>query len=94
MMKVFFSLEAQAQLQRLCEYLETEWSESVRDQFLEKLDARIKILSQFPYSSPISRKKRAVHKCVVTPQNIIFYKIHKNEIEIIAIRDSRQKPIF
>lgn len=94
MMKVFLSLEAQTQLQQLCDYLETEWSERVRDQFLEKLDNRIKILSQFPHSFPFSKKKRAIHKCVVTHQNIVFYKIHKHEIEIIAIRDSRQRPIF
>lgn len=94
MMKVFLSLEAQAQLQQLCDYLETEWSESVCDQFLEKLDARIKIISQFPYSFPTTKKNLSIHKCVVTNQNIVFYKIHKNEIEIITIRDSRQKPIF
>lgn len=94
MMKVFLSLEAQTQLQQLCGYLETEWSEIVRDQFLEKLDNRIKAISQFPHSFPVSMKKRSVHKCVVTHLNIVFYRIHKNDIEIIAIRDSRQKPIF
>lgn len=94
MMRVYLSLEAQQQLQHLCDYLEMEWSESVRDQFLEKLDSRIKTISQFPQSFPVSTKKRSVHKCVITHQNIVFYKIHKNEIEIIAIRDSRQKPVF
>jgi len=94
MMRVYLSLEAQQQLQQLCDYLETEWSESVRDQFLEKLDRRIRAISQFPHSFPASLKKRSVRKCVVTNQNIVFYKIHKNEIEVIAIRDGRQKPIY
>ncbi len=82
MMQVIISPKAQQQLQQLSEYLETEWSPSVRDQFLFKFDRMIKIASQMPYSFPASERKPSIRKCVVTHQTIFFYRVVKDKFKL------------
>ena len=93
-MQVIISPKAQQQLQQLCEYLETEWSPSVRDQFLFKFDTMINVIAQMPFSFPASEKKPSIRKCVVTHQTIVFYRILKDRVQITTIKDSRQKRRF
>lgn len=89
-MKVYLSIEAAEQLQRLVEYLETSWSFKVRDNFILKLDRSINIIAKTPFIFPASEKFPGLRKCVITSQTVIFYRVRENEIEIIALMDARQ----
>lgn len=52
-------------------------------------------ISKVPYGFPVSQKFPGLHKCVITAQTIAYYRINedRNEIEIIAVIDSRQNTL-
>ncbi len=93
-MKVYFSELAENQLLLLAEYLLAEWGRKVYDNFFDRLEEKIVQISTHPSSCPKSEKANGVHKCVVTKQTTLFYRINQleNEIEVITIFDSRQNP--
>jgi plasmid stabilization system protein ParE len=50
MMPVYLSQTAYDQLHQILDYLEENWSSSVRDNFLDKLERSMEAIGQFPYS--------------------------------------------
>jgi len=73
-------------------FLETEWSLSVKNEFIKTLDHTIQIIQNNPESFPKTAALKGVHKCVVTRQNTLYYRFNESSIEIITIFDSRQDP--
>ncbi len=93
-MKIKYSPKSVQQLQKLCNYLETEWSPRIRDRFLDKFEESVFSILQMPFAFPESEKKRGLRKCVVTPQTIIFYRILPGWVQVVSIKDGRQKRAF
>ena len=91
-MKVYFSPLAEYKLTKLLVYLEEEWGKSSKDTFLKKLENKVSQISSQPKSTPLSEDFNEVHWCVVTPQSSFYYRISKQEIEVITITDNRQNP--
>lgn len=91
-MKVYFSKRATNKLHKLLDYLESDWSEKVRDDFIQKLDNAIGNIKQFPESFPESKRKQGYRKCILTKQISIYYRIKNKEIEVSTLFDNRQKP--
>lgn len=89
-MSVFLSPEAEEQLGTLLDYLDTSWSTKVCDNFIEKFEHALHTISWSPLAYPLSDKLPGVHKCVVTRQTSIYYRITGNTIEIVSISDNRQ----
>ena len=89
-MNVFLAPEAEEQLNLLLEYLDSEWGAKVCDNFLEKFDRALQTIAWSPAAYPFSTKFPGLHKCVVTRQTSIYYRILENEIEIAAVLDNRQ----
>lgn len=92
MYRVYLSPIAEKKLTILLEYLDTEWSREVRDNFLEVLKESFNKVSRFPNSCPVSELFPGLHKCVLTDQTSYFYRIKNDDIEIITITDNRQNP--
>lgn len=90
--KVTISQRAQANLMQILDYLEQNWSEKVKNSFLQKLRRVVGLISHNPYLFPASFRKNDIHKCVLTKHNVIYYRIVDDEVEIITIHDTRQKP--
>ncbi|SFT53988.1 Plasmid stabilization system protein ParE [Lishizhenia tianjinensis] len=93
-MKTYLSELAESQLLDLLDYLIYKWGVKVRDNFLTKLDLKIKQISKHPYSCPESKEFGNLFKCVVTKQTTFFYRVDKEqeEIEIITVFDTRRDP--
>jgi plasmid stabilization system protein ParE len=91
-MKVTISERAERNLDDLMEYLEKKWSVKVKENFRQKLLSTVHLISKNPHLYPVSQIKKGVHKCVVTKHNSIYYRVAKNEIEIITIQDNRRNP--
>ena len=91
-MRVVLSPTAKGKLEELLSYLKQEWSEKVKQEFIEKLDTKISQVSQYPRSCPESKSLKNLYKCVVTKQTTFYYRISKEEIEIITLFDTRQNP--
>ncbi|MDZ7718983.1 MAG: type II toxin-antitoxin system RelE/ParE family toxin [Balneolaceae bacterium] len=91
-MKVFFSPLAEYKLTKLLFYLEDEWGKSSKEKFLKELEAKVNQISSQPKSTPLAEDFDKVHWCVVTPQSSFYYRVLKQEIEVITITDNRQNP--
>jgi plasmid stabilization system protein ParE len=89
-MNIYLSQEAEGQLQSLLEYLDNEWGERVCDNFIEKLERAMHTIILTPLAFPMSEKISGLHKCVVTRQTSIYYRISSTDIEIVSILDNRQ----
>ncbi len=75
------------------DYLLENWNSKIRNEFIEKLTAKFKQISQFPQSCVQSEQNKGLFKCVLTKQTTFYYRItEKNDIEIITFFDTRQNP--
>lgn len=90
--KVVLSPTAKLKLEGLLIFLKQEWSDKVKQEFIEKLDIKITQVSQFPKSCPESETFKNLYKCVVTKQTTFYYRIKEEEIEIATLFDTRQNP--
>jgi plasmid stabilization system protein ParE len=90
--KVVLSLTAKKKLEELLSYLRYEWSDKVKQEFIEKLDEKINQVSRYPKSCPESKVFKNLYKCVVTKQTTFYYQIKEDEIEIATLFDTRQDP--
>jgi|TARA_R110002096_G_scaffold18022_6_gene61968 plasmid stabilization system protein ParE len=90
--KVFLSKTAEKKLDKLFEYLITEWSVKVKTDFVEKLDSSIEIIKNQPEIFPESKKGEGLRKCVITKQTILYYRYNSKRINIVTLFDTRQNP--
>lgn len=90
--KVVISKTAERKLDKLFEYLITEWSVKVKTDFVKKLDSSIEIIKNQPEIFPESKKGKSLRKCVITKQTTLFYRYNSKRINIVTIFDTRQNP--
>lgn len=88
--KVYLSDKAVENLQSIVVYLKSEWPQKVLKDFFDDLDKVKSILSKYPESFEYSKIKKGIYRCVLSKHNTLFYRINKNEVEIIVIFDTRQ----
>jgi len=92
MRKIILSKRAANKLEKLLDYLATEWSERVKQNFIKKLDKSIKFVSTFPEATEKSDLKPGLHRCVVTKQTTFYYQFSDTEIQIVTLFDTRMNP--
>jgi plasmid stabilization system protein ParE len=91
-MQIFLSPLAVRKLDIILEYLQEEWGEKSKNDFVKKLKKKFDQISNNPASCKKSSKKNNLRKCLVTKQCSFYYRIINNEIEIITLIDNRQDP--
>lgn len=91
-MEIFLSPLAERKIQLQLDYLEAEWSKSVKDDYLSLLVKKFELISNHPESCHKLKEFPSVHKCVVAKHTSFFYRIKNKEIEIITLIDNRQNP--
>ncbi len=89
-MHVKITDEAQRQLVRIADYLSTEWSARVRDNFLDKVETAVRTIRQLPFAFPETPDLPGVRRCVAHKHTSIYYRVNTDEIEILAFWDNRQ----
>ncbi len=90
--QLFWSPLAEQDLELILAYIDKEWGSGVTNRFISKLDKATDQISVFPKLFPLINRKRKVRKCVITKQNSLFYREHRNKIEILRFFDTRQDP--
>ena len=90
--KIILSKKASKKLGELLEYLETEWSAKVKNDYIKKLEKSLAIIKQNPNNFQESNIKKGLHKCVITKQTTIYYKFDKDKIYVVTLFDNRQDP--
>lgn len=79
-------------MEKLLAYLETEWSEKVKQNFISKFDKSVKFVALYPEAAEKSAVKAGLHRCVVTKQTTFYYLFNETEIQIVTIFDTRMDP--
>ena len=90
-MNIFLSPKAEERLQLIIDNILENWNKKVLNDFIEKLDKKFIQISKFPKSCPKSSKKN-IYKCVLSKHNAFYYRLHKNEIEILTFFYNKQNP--
>ena len=91
-MTVFFSAEAEQQLEDLAAYLGEHWSQQVKINFLALLADKLELITQMPELYRQSEKRPGLRECVINRQTILYYSIGVETIEVTAILSSRRGP--
>lgn len=79
-------------LDELLEYLENEWSEKVKINFIDKLDRKLKLIKSNPESFQKSDVVKGLHQCVITSQITIYYRYDNDFVYVVTLFDNRQNP--
>lgn len=90
--KIIWTPESIRSFEHIIDYLNNNWSEKEVSSFIKATDLTIKYISKFPL---MYRKtdKVDVHEALISPNNLLVYKIVKKEIYILTFWDTRQHPI-
>lgn len=79
-------------LNALFEYLENEWSEKVKSDFIVKLDRALNLIKSNPESFQKSELVKGLHRCVITSKTTIYYRYNNEFVFIVTLFDNRQNP--
>jgi plasmid stabilization system protein ParE len=75
----------------ILEYLHANWTKKELQTFTGKTAKVLFQIAKNPKIFPASKKKD-VRKCVLIKQISIYYRIKKNEIELLSFWDNRRTP--
>lgn len=89
-MTVYFSKEAEDQLDELITYLGDNWSQKIKTDFLALLSDKLELVSKMPEMYRKSEKRPGLRECIVNKQTILYYQISLDSIEVVAIVSSRK----
>lgn len=92
MRKIIITKRASTKLDSILNYLQTEWSEQVKIEFISKLEKTFEQIHKYPNSFKKSDKIKGLHQVIVSKQTSYFYRFDKNTITIITFFDNRMNP--
>lgn len=76
---------------KIIEYLEAKWTPRDVENFVTSADIVVKFISENPKMFRKTNKKN-IREALVTPHNLMIYKIDGEKIDIITFWDTRQNP--
>ena len=88
--KVVVTTRAQQEYLAVINYLFDEWTVKEIEKFEKKFLKAVSLLESNPNAFPIS--KRNIRKYVVDKNNIIYYRIKKDTIEILSVWAAKKNP--
>lgn len=91
--EIVWSDEANNNLSRIIDYLETNWTDKELRKFFRKLEKTLQLISQYPQIFPVTHQHKNIHKCVLTKQTSIYYRFQNDKIFLITLFDNRQNPL-
>jgi plasmid stabilization system protein ParE len=89
---IVWSPESEKDLEKILDYLASEWESDVSIKFLNLIDRLLRQISKNPKQYPIIHKQLSIRKCVITKHNSLYYRNRRSSIELLRIYDNRQDP--
>ncbi len=90
--KVFWTDFALKELQKTIEYLEENWTEKEIRNLALKLEETLNFISQNPNLFQVSDIKKEIRRAVILNHNSLYYRVVKDQIEVISFFSNRQSP--
>ena len=88
--KVFWTDEANKNLQSIMDYLDCQWTQREIDNFKKKLAKQIELIETNPRLFPVSEYNPGLRKAVLSKQTTIFYEIADRMIYLVYLFNNRQ----
>jgi plasmid stabilization system protein ParE len=89
--EIRWSEEAELTYERVLEYLQAKWTQREINNFIHQTEEVLEYISQSPKMFRKTNRKN-VHEALVTPHNLLAYKIYTRHITLIAFWDTRKNP--
>ncbi|MEI6594399.1 MAG: hypothetical protein WCO28_02480 [Bacteroidota bacterium] len=89
--EIIWSPESERTFFKVIEYLRLKWTEREVENFIEATENIIKYISVNPIMFRKTNKKN-IHEALITPHNLLIYKIYSDKIFLITFYDTRQSP--
>lgn len=83
--------EAESTFQAVIAYLQSVWSEREIANFIQATQSTIAYIAEHPKMFRKTNRKN-VHEALVTPHNLLIYKVYPTRIDLITFWDTRQNP--
>lgn len=87
---IYWSPVAKNDYINILEYLNTRWGQ--QEVTSSRTDKTLQLISANPRLFVSSEKKPAVHRCVLTSQVSLYYRINNLSIELLRFWDNRMDP--
>ena len=88
--EIIWSDNAEQDLLAVVVYLKNEWSVKIAETFLLAVHQKANLLSVQPFLGRKTSFRSDLRKFFVTKYNIFFYSVHKNQIIIHRVKDTRR----
>ncbi|MEQ9423684.1 MAG: type II toxin-antitoxin system RelE/ParE family toxin [Cyclobacteriaceae bacterium] len=92
MIQVVWTAEAEKTLDQNLQYLESNWNLKVINNFLDRVDHTINLISEHPLMYPTYKEFKDIRKAPVTKQIILYYKVSPGSIELLSFWNAFQNP--
>ena len=87
---VYWTENARKNIFELADYLLINWGIKLAEQYLQKIEYLIVLISDNPKLFQLVNPKLKIRKCVISKHNSIYYKEKRHTIDILNILDNRQ----
>lgn len=91
-LKVFWSSEAEKNLNDILSYIEEHWTRKEVEHFLNKLDKCIFLIQNKPKLFPPTKHRANLRRCVLSKQTSLYYSYTESTIYIVTLFDNRRDP--
>ena len=76
---------------KITQFILDNWTSKELQKFVDKTAKTLSQIAKGPELFPVS-KKGNIRKCILSKQTILFYRIKKNEVDLVTFRDNRKNP--
>ena len=90
--KVFWTENALSELAKTFEYLETNWTKKEIQKLAFTIEKTLFYISINPRLFPCSTKNKEIRKAVVLKHSTLYYRVKKQQIEVLSFFSNRQNP--
>lgn len=88
---IFWTEEAERTFSKVIAYLKENWTDREVESFKNATFKVINLISHYPRLYRRSIKK-GIREVVITPHNVLLYRIRRTHIELLTFFDTRQDP--
>jgi plasmid stabilization system protein ParE len=91
-LKIIWSKRADKKFDKIIDYLNESFGESVTKSFVRKVYDFLDILSEFPELGSIENRERGIRGFTIVKNINVFYRIEHKTIYVLDFFDNRQNP--
>ncbi len=86
--------EAEDDLDAIIRFIQSQWSEQIKTDFLAAVSDKMKLLTTVPYLYKASATETTVRACLINRQVTMYYRVNENNrrIEVLSFKDNRSEP--